>query len=101
MCPVSAGSDFPPLAATTYSLISFNFESVVVTTKLVASSLLGVTNFTPFALFIRLSRDAKITETAIHVQSLIWILSVGCITIAEFLENPGVMMLSTSVFILA
>jgi len=88
------------LTATTYSIFRFNPELGVVVSGIVASSLLGIIYFTPIVLILCLVKKAKIPTKVLHVQSLILIISVGCITGAEIIQWSGLMMFSTAMFVL-
>ena len=88
------------IAATTYSLLNFNPEFAVVISGLVASSLIGIVYFSPCVLILCLIKKVKIPTKALHVSLLIWVVSIGCITIAEIIKWPGMTMFSTAMFVL-
>lgn len=89
------------IAATTHSIFSLNPELVVLTSGMVASSLIGLTYFTPVALILCFIKKQNIPTKAIQAQSLIWVISIVCITIAEIIQWPNVMMFSTAILVLS
>jgi hypothetical protein len=88
------------LAATTCSIFSFNPELAVVVSGLVASSLIGIMFFAPAAIIFLIKR-LKIINKLLRVQSWVWVVSVGCITIAETYQWSGLMICSTALFVLS
>lgn len=89
------------IASTTYSILILDPELAVVLSGLVASSLIGITYFAPIALIFCLVEKVKIPTMALRAQSLIWVISIGCLTIAEIVQWSGLMMFSTAMFVLA
>lgn len=89
------------LAAITYSLFSFNPELAVVASGLVASSLLGIIYFAPIVLILCLVKKLDIPIKTLHVQLLIWVVSVGGMTVAEIIQWSGFMMFSSTIFVLS
>jgi len=88
------------LAATTYSLFSINPEFTVFVSGLVASSLIGIVYLAPWVLIPCLFKKLKIPAKALHVQSLIFVIIVGCIAVAEIIQWQSLMMFSTAMFVL-
>jgi len=89
------------LAATTYSLFSFNPELAVVVSGLIASSLIGIIYFAPIVLILCFIKKVKIPTKALRAQSLIWVMSIGCFTMAEIIRWSGLMMFSTAMIVLS
>jgi len=89
------------LSAVTFSLLGFNAEFAIVVSGLVASSLIGITYFTPAALILYIIKKMKINLRVIKTQLAIWTISLGCIAIAEIVKWTELMMISTAMLVLS
>lgn len=89
------------LARTTYEVFSFNSEVGIVMAGLVASSLIGIIYFLPFALLFSLVKKVKVFAKMIRMTGLVWVGSVLAIVVAEVTKSPLIMMTSTGIFVLA
>ena len=89
------------LSAVTFSLLRFNAEFAIVVSGLVASSLIGITYFTPATLILCIIKRMKITLRVIQIQLAIWTISIGCIAIAEIVKWTELMMISTAMLVLS
>jgi len=88
------------LTVITYSLFSFNPEFAVLVSGLIASSLIGIVYFAIWILIPSLYKKFKIPVKVIQIQSLILVIIIGCITLAEITKWSNLMMFSTAIFIL-
>jgi len=88
------------VSATTNSFLSFNAELAVLTSGLVASSLIGVVYFAPLAIVACLIKRVAISVKWLHLQTLVWALNLACIVAAETARFSSLMMFSTAVFVL-
>jgi PKD repeat protein len=88
------------LSSATFSIFSFNQELGIVMAGLVASVLIGVFYFLPFALLLSLVRKIKISAKSMRIISLIWAGNVMMIFIAGVIKSPLIMMVSTGAFVL-
>jgi hypothetical protein len=88
------------LTIITYSLFSFNPEFAVLVSGLIASSLIGIVYFAIWILIPSLYKKFKIPVKVIQIQSLILVIIIGCITLAEITKWSNLMMFSTAIFIL-
>ena len=88
------------IAASMNSLFSFNHELAVITSGLVASSLIGIVYFGPIALVVHRFKKVKTPPGMLRVGLILWVVSVGGIMLAEIARWPGGMMFSTAAFVL-
>ncbi len=89
------------LAASTYSLFGLNREFAVITSGLIASSLIGFIYIGPFALIICIAKKVRIRRIILQIGLLIWIVSLGGIVAAEIARWASMMRVSTAMFVLA
>lgn len=88
-------------AAAIYSLSSFNPELAVIISGFFASSLISIVYFAPCVLLLYLKRKLKFHTKILQMLSLFWVLSIGCIVIAEIIRWSGLMMFSTALFVVS
>jgi peptide/nickel transport system substrate-binding protein len=83
-----------------FSLLSFSPEFAVVTTGFVASALIAVVYFLPLTLFISYFRKVSFLKPLFHAMSVIWLVSLTSIVIAEASQSSMLMMASTGASVL-
>ena len=88
------------ITATTYSLFSLYQEFAIISSGLVASSLISVIYIAPLVLIIHVIKKVKVHPTILRAGSMIWGLSVGGIVAAEIARWSAVMMFSSVVFVI-
>jgi hypothetical protein len=88
------------IAASVNTLFSFNHELAVITSGLVASSMIGIVYLGPIALIVRRFKKVKTPPGMLRVGLILWVVSVGGIILAEIARWPGGMMFSTAAFVL-
>ena len=89
------------LSTITFSLLSFNTEFAIVTSGLVASSIIGIVYFTPAFLMLCIARNIRISSKMLKASSTILTISLGCILIAEITKRTAIMMFSTPILVLS
>jgi len=89
------------VSSTTFSLFSFNPEMAVVMAGLVASALIGVVYFAPWALLLSFLRRFKPPAKIIRLTGLVWCGSIFALFLAEVTASSPLMMLATGIFVLA
>jgi hypothetical protein len=88
------------IVASMNTLFSFNHELAVITSGLIASSLIGVIYIAPIALIIHIIKKVKIHPRTLRVWSIIWGLSIIGIVAAEITRWSAVMIFSTAIFVI-
>ena len=88
------------LSSLTFSLFSFNSELGVVIAGFIASSLIAVVYFMPWALLLSFLRKFRISTKIIHLTGLIWAGSVVAMAVAEVAASSPLMMAATGAFVL-
>ena len=92
------------LSATAYAVFSFNPELAVCIAGLLASGLIGIVYFSPFALAVltTLRRMKRLSFSMRNVVPLayIWAASVGFLILSVVTSSPVVMMASSAIFVL-
>jgi hypothetical protein len=79
---------------------SFNHEIVVITSGLVASSLIGIVYLGSIVLVVHRFKKVKISLGMLRLGLILWVVSVGGIILAEIARWPSGMMFSTATFVL-
>ena len=88
------------IASSLKTLFSFNYELAIITSGLVASSLIGFVYLGPIALIVHRFKKVKAPPGILRVGLILWVVSVGGIMLAEIARWPGGMMFFTAVFVL-
>jgi hypothetical protein len=92
------------LSASAYSAFNFNPELAVCIAGLVASGLIGVVYFSPFALValavLRKTRRLSLSMRNVVPLAYIWAASVGFMILSISTLSPVVMMASSAIFVL-
>jgi len=92
------------ISAIVNPIFHFNPEFAVIMTGLIASSLIGVVYFSPWAiasaLIFRRLRKSYLRVSRLKLPLSLWLVSLVGIAVGEMLFSPVVMKLSTAVFVL-
>jgi len=92
------------LSASAYATFSFNPELAVCMAGLVASGLIGVVYFSPFALAVlaglRRTRRVSFSMRNVFPLAYIWAASVGFLILSVLTSSPAAMMASSAIFVL-
>ncbi len=90
------------VSSKTFSFLNFNVELAVITAGLIASIGIGIIYFSPFLfLYLRVRRNSKFCKSCLRYLSKLWIISISLIVIGEFFALHFVMMMGTTLFVLA
>jgi len=93
------------LSASAYAVFNFNPELAVCIAGLVASGLIGVVYFSPFALVIlgilRRTRRLSLSVRNVVPLAYIWVACAGFLTLSILTLSPVAMMASSAIFALA
>ena len=92
------------LSASAYTVFSFNPELAVCIAGLLASGLIGIVYFSPFALaavaVLRKTRRGSLSIRNVVPLSYVWAASVGFLTLSILMLSPAAMMFSSATFVL-
>ncbi len=88
------------LGSIVYSFLSFSPDAGIMAFCLVVSSLMGVVYMVPWLLLLNFFRRISIPQRVIKILSLIWMTSIGVISLAEIFTFPLLMMIGGVVFVI-
>jgi len=93
------------LSASAYAAFNFNPELAVCIAGLVASGLIGIVYFSPFALVVlavlRKTRRLSLSFRSVVPLTYIWVACAGFLTLSILTLSPVAMMASSAIFVLA
>jgi desulfoferrodoxin (superoxide reductase-like protein) len=89
------------LSSAVFTLFSFSPEFGVMMAGLVASSFIGIIYFLPFALLLSYIKSFRVSARIIRLTTQAWTYSVLAIFVAAVAKSSTIMMMSSSMFILA
>jgi len=92
------------LSASAYALFSFNPELAVCVAGLLASGLIGIVYFAPFALavlaILKRTRRVSFSMRSVVQLAYVWVASVGFLILSVLTSSPAAMIASSTIFVL-